>query len=54
MNRIDRFFEIVGVLALVLVVVYRKEIAWTYRNRAALQQASDVAGLWSDLKGALS
>lgn len=54
MNRVDRFFEVVGVLAIVLALYYRQEIAWAVRNRATIQEAADVASAWDSLKGALS
>ena len=53
MNKLDRFFEVVGIVAIVVALYYRKELLWAYQNRATLGQVSDAAGLYSEIKGAL-
>ena len=50
---VGRGLQIVGLVAIVFVVLYWRQLKWAYENRATIQQASDAADLYGQAKGLL-
>lgn len=43
--QVERFLSVVGAVALVLALWYRKEISWAVRNRQTIKTAAGAADL---------
>lgn len=51
MTALDRSLWAIGILALVLVIMYRTQIEWVYKNRDTLKQGQSIVDQFNSLKG---